>query len=692
MADMGKQRKDRIREKKQAVAEQDDVAKKRDAELQKDGKLKGLEEEMGKCEKEAAKVQAQVEIVEGVIKENRTKTEDVREALDKMRASLGESRNNLATTTAAFTTAKEAHTAAQHSLSTAEELQQTLLTGLSSSANASTGGYLGGIAEARSRAAAAVTEAEQAKVQLGMAQTDVKEKESRARKMDSEGQQGKDALERGRAEVAQLNAKLEKCGWNRQMKDELDGKMREAREAMGKARDVADRIRNGLSSLDFAYSDPTPNFDRTSVLGYIANLTRLTPDIADKWSTALEICAGGKLYNVVVRDERVGSQLLKNGQLRKRVTLIPLTRISPPRASAEAIARAKRLAPGKVFLALELVQYPAEARAALQFVFGDTLICEDDETAKTVTFDPNVRMRSVTKTGSVYDPSGTLSGGSAPASGGILKRVQEVQVAEDREREARRVVEQLRAEEEGARGQIEMWDRLTRELELKNHQLGVLEAQVGGSDSARLHREVEELKRSMTQLEATIASAKERRKEAEAEAAKLEKDMAEFGQNKESKLKELKADIVKKRSDVAKKSAKFKELQKEHQVAQMELEQTEADIVKAEEEVAAAQAAVVDSEKQTKELKAKQEKVEVARQAVANKLEKERAALKAYQDKLDELAQFITGIDQRVADIELALKATEHELAGFTKDQAAFETRVAELEKLNPWFADEKRW
>ncbi|KAG9074700.1 Structural maintenance of chromosomes protein 2, partial [Ceratobasidium sp. UAMH 11750] len=571
MADMGKQRKDRIREKKQAVAEQDDVAKKRDAELQKDGKLKGLEEEMGKCEKEAAKVQAQVEIVEGVIKENRAKTEDVREALDKMRASLGESRNNLATTTAAFTTAKEAHTAAQHSLSTAEELQQTLLTGLSSSANASTGGYLGGIAEARSRAAAAVTEAEQAKVQLGMAQTDVKEKESRARKMDSEGQQGKDALEKGRAEVAQLNAKLEKCGWNRQMKDQLDGKMREAREAMGKARDVADRIRNGLSSLDFAYSDPTPNFDRTSVLGYIANLTRLTPDIADKWSTALEICAGGKLYNVVVRDERVGSQLLKNGQLRKRVTLIPLTRISPPRASAEAIARAKRLAPGKVFLALELVQYPAEARAALQFVFGDTLICEDDETAKTVTFDPNVRMRSVTRAGSVYDPSGTLSGGSAPASGGILKRVQEVQAAEDREREARRVVEQLRAEEEGARGQIEMWDRLTRELELKNHQLGVLEAQVGGSDSARLHREVEELKRSITQLEATIASAKERRKEAEAEAAKLEKDMAEFGQNKESKLKELKADIVKKRSDVAKKSAKFKELQKEHQVAQMEL-------------------------------------------------------------------------------------------------------------------------
>lgn len=51
---------------------------------------------------------------------------------------------------------------------------------------------------------------------------------------------------------------------------------------------------------------------------------------------------------------------------------------------------------------------------------------------------------------------------------------------------------------------------------------------------------MEELKRSILQLDATIASAKDRKKEAEAEAAKLEKDMKEFGQNKESKLKELK--------------------------------------------------------------------------------------------------------------------------------------------------------
>ena len=39
--------------------------------------------------------------------------------------------------------------------------------------------------------------------------------------------------------------------------------------------------------------------------------------------------AGGRLFNVVVQNEKVGSDLLKKGGLRKRVTLIPLNKITP---------------------------------------------------------------------------------------------------------------------------------------------------------------------------------------------------------------------------------------------------------------------------------------------------------------------------------------------------------------------------
>jgi structural maintenance of chromosome 2 len=77
-----------------------------------------------------------------------------------------------------------------------------------------------------------------------------------------------------------------------------------------------------------------PNFDRSKVKGLVANLITMTEDNYPK-STALEIAAGGKLYNVVVNDERTGSQLLDGGRLKKRVTLIPLNKIRAFTVSAQ---------------------------------------------------------------------------------------------------------------------------------------------------------------------------------------------------------------------------------------------------------------------------------------------------------------------------------------------------------------------
>jgi hypothetical protein len=44
-------------------------------------------------------------------------------------------------------------------------------------------------------------------------------------------------------------------------------------------------------------------------------------------ATALEIAGGGKLFNVV-EDDQVSKNLIKNGRMKKRVTFIPLNRIS----------------------------------------------------------------------------------------------------------------------------------------------------------------------------------------------------------------------------------------------------------------------------------------------------------------------------------------------------------------------------
>src|SRR5690606_25178540 len=68
-------------------------------------------------------------------------------------------------------------------------------------------------------------------------------------------------------------------------------------EALTKTMEQIEFMSRKVSGLDFQYSNPTPNFDRSTVKGLVAELFTVLPDHATA-ATALEICAGGRLYNV----------------------------------------------------------------------------------------------------------------------------------------------------------------------------------------------------------------------------------------------------------------------------------------------------------------------------------------------------------------------------------------------------------
>ena len=99
-------------------------------------------------------------------------------------------------------------------------------------------------------------------------------------------------------------------------------------------REQVDSMKRKVANIDFSYQDPAPNFDRSKVKGLVAQLFTLDKSHV-RAGTALEICAGGRLYNVVVDTSATGTQLLQNGRLKKRVTIIPLDKISAFRASSQ---------------------------------------------------------------------------------------------------------------------------------------------------------------------------------------------------------------------------------------------------------------------------------------------------------------------------------------------------------------------
>ncbi len=150
----------------------------------------------------------------------------------------------------------------------------------------------------------------------------------------------------------------------------------------------------------------------------------------------------------------------------------------------QKLLAATRLAPGKVCTALSLVGYEDGVSKAIAYIFGETLICDDANTAKTVTFSREVGVKSVTFEGDVYDPSGMLSGGAAPSSSKILIQVQELIEVENKLQEAQQRLNAVVKEEEKTRERRTQWKGLLRELEIRQHELKLLQEQVEGSNAS----------------------------------------------------------------------------------------------------------------------------------------------------------------------------------------------------------------
>lgn len=400
------------------------IKKAREKELRKGGSFQALEDEVKAKSHEAVRLSTIFDLKQASIKEEKDRRRAVEGSIKEFEAQVtakGEVFKKLQTE---HDSAKTELDAQIQGLEKKEELLQTLQTGIASKEGQESG-YQGQLQEARHLASTAATEQEQAKLKISNFENRIKEDEPRAKKAKEQNSSLIKDLERLRAQAKKYESQLSQAGFEPGKETQMYEQESTLQNDIRRLCEQADTLRRKVANVDFTFSNPTPNFDRSKVKGLVASLFTLDKDKSQA-GTALEICAGGRLYNVVVDSAETGTQLLQNGRLKKRVTIIPLNKIAAFKASADKIGAAKKLAPGKVDLALSLIGYDEEVSKAIDYVFGSTLVCEDAETAKRVTFDPAVRIKSVTLEGDVYDPSGTLSGGSSPSSSGMLVTLQEL--------------------------------------------------------------------------------------------------------------------------------------------------------------------------------------------------------------------------------------------------------------------------
>ncbi|THC97764.1 hypothetical protein EYZ11_002746 [Aspergillus tanneri] len=587
----------------------------RDKELRKGGKFQALEDEVKSHSHELVRLTTVFDLKNASIAEEKEKHKDAQKTVNDLQKLLKDKKKVYDKLQAQYDTAKAELDAQTAEVDQKEELLQTLQTGVASKEGQESG-YQGQLQDARNRASAAATEQEQSKLKITHLEKRIKEEEPRAKKAKEQNSGFLKELEGLKSQAKKLDAELARLGYEPGREEQLYQEQNNLQKDIRDLRQSADALQRKVANIDFQYTNPHPNFDRSKVKGLVAQLFTLSKEKLQA-ATALEICAGGRLYNVVVDTAETGTQLLQKGKLRKRVTIIPLNKISCFKASVEKIGAAQNLAPGKVDLALSLIGYDDEVTAAMNYVFGNTLVCNDADTAKRVTFDPSVRIKSVTLDGDVYDPSGTLSGGSSPNSSGMLVTLQKLNEITREIRNKERLLATLEETMRKEKKKLDTVRSIKQELDLKTHEIKLTEEQISSNSSSSIIQAVEEMKANIAQLKNDIFDAKTRQSEASKDIKRIEKDMSEFDNNKDSKLAELQASLDSLKKSLLKNSNSVKTLQKELQNSRLESEQAGSDLSAAEEQSAEAENA----------LRAQMEEIE--------SLKKEQTRIKVGENKLD---------------------------------------------------------
>ena len=79
----------------------------------------------------------------------------------------------------------------------------------------------------------------------------------------------------------------------------------------------------------------------------------------------------------------------------RRTTFVPLNVAKSRPIPPDKVAAAKKATSGRAAPALDLVQYDADVKVAVQYAYGTAFICEDAEVAKIVCYSRNISTRGI---------------------------------------------------------------------------------------------------------------------------------------------------------------------------------------------------------------------------------------------------------------------------------------------------------
>jgi len=540
------------------------------------------------------------------------------------------------------------------------------------------------------RAREAESQQQQGSLRSSHAREQLKELRKSAKQMQASHGNGLKEAEALQKKVTALEERLAGLGVSPSQEGDLRARIAQLQASSASLQDEVQKLNIQLNTrLAFDYKDPEKSFDRSRVKGVVASLVRVNDN---RTSNALEVAAGAKLFHVVVDTATTGQLLLDKGQLKKRVTIMPLNKISNRCTEASKVAAAKSIASargGSANLALELVSFDEEVRRAMEHVFGNVLICSSSDIAKAVAFDRSVKTKCITLDGDVFDPSGTLVGGSATTNP-LLNKIEELMVAKESLGSQMQELNALKTQLARLNADSAAVNEVTQELELKRYALKMCQDKMADSSYAQVMAEIETLAALVVTCEEEAVTLKAAYEKAKEKLKTLKTAESGIKKQRDAAMKEMEASMKAAQKASAAIKSRLQVLRNKRDALMAELDGMTKDSGSLQEQRKICEATLArmqaEAETLTSKLAQKREAYEIAKTLVAEK----QAELNACSKEIKALEVAKATALKAKTEASLEARKLTHKLKAWEKECKDAAAAVKSLLKQHPWIEKDK--
>ncbi|KAK2704127.1 hypothetical protein QYM36_017575, partial [Artemia franciscana] len=532
------------------------------------------------------------------------------------------------------------------------------------------------------------TEMQTANMRLKDAKEKLKKKEPELKDTEKEWKQNQEQYQKLENDVKSLEKQLganaaDKYQLVEQKKVELSGELRNLRDKLS-------HIEDRYSSTVFQYRDPTPNFDRRRVKGMFCNLFKVKDPA---FYTAIEVAAGGRLYNVVVEDDETSKLLIEKGQLRNRTTFIPLNKIQAHKIDDGRMQYAKnKFGKNDLFLALDLIEFDPGVRSAVEYVFGNTLIATTGQIAKQACYDNRLRRRCISLEGDDFSPSGTLTGGSR---GQGSKMLEELGLAmelrstkEKKEEDFRRLDNELSKLKDSYNNYMnkrQVYDKKVSDLQ-------ILKERIEGTSHFRLQQEIEGFRKMIADIEQGSHEMKEKEKELKNKVKDLEYKVKNAESLKKQEEKEAEENLALWKDKASRINEKWAEKEQRLETLKLEIEELKKVTETADEQIAESKKLIEELKNNLDVAKQKAKEQEVVVKEKQDRVKAQKDLISKSNAEITKKTNKIEQLKKKISEHQLQIKQLDLKLSKHNSDVRDAEIRVNEMMKKYDFINEDRQF